>query len=252
MLARHDRRENATCRGNTRNQHSKASDAIDFRGIRRICCALSYHHSHVDRIKDKREKKNVSRRRIEQQLKRNRPPASNIRARPRARPGQLSRNEATGQVDARDGICASRGTPAECILRVADVKRLKGPETRPTCSVTSITSSKFLRGEASLSMRLLSRLVLQLLPLSTSGSCWRDIFHSFDKRDESCGRIGRLRHGDAAEKDEDPLKCRTRPSKCKFVEVVLFFYRDLYLNLSIFCLVNRFSWQVNFWHIVSS
>jgi len=56
----------------------------------------------------------------------------NIRARPRARPGQLSRNEATGQVDARDGICALRGTPAECILRVADVKRLKGSETRPT------------------------------------------------------------------------------------------------------------------------
>lgn len=42
---------------------------------------------------------------------------------------------------------------------------------------------------------------------------------------------------DAVMKDEDPLKRRTRPSKCKFVEVGLFFYRDLYLNLSIFLLV---------------
>lgn len=60
--------------------------------------------------------------------KRNRPPASNTRTCPRARLGQLSRNEATGQVDARDGIC-TLGTPAECILCVADVKRLKGSET---------------------------------------------------------------------------------------------------------------------------
>jgi len=34
-----------------------------------------------------------------------------------------------------------RGTPAECILRVADVKRLKGPVTRPArCSAMSTTS----------------------------------------------------------------------------------------------------------------
>lgn len=94
--------------------------------------ALLYLHSRFDWIKDKEKKTNVSRRRIEQQFKRNRPPASNIRACPRVRPGQLSRNEATRQVDARDGICALRGTPAECILRVADVKRLKGSETCPT------------------------------------------------------------------------------------------------------------------------
>lgn len=58
--------------------------------------------------------------------KRNHPPASNTRTCPRARLGQLSRNEATRQVDARDGICTlgnARRMYSMC-RRCQTVKRL--------------------------------------------------------------------------------------------------------------------------------
>lgn len=130
MLVRYNRQESATCCGKT--QSALERDRFQRNMTYLLRAVVSSFPFWLNKRQEKKE--NVPRRRIEQQFKRNRPPALNIRARPRARLGQLSRNEATGQVDARDGICALRGTPAECILRVADVKWLKGLETRPTCA----------------------------------------------------------------------------------------------------------------------
>lgn len=80
-------------------------------------------------------------------------------------PVSFRENEATGQVDARDGIC-TLGTPAECILRVADVKWLKGSETRLVVyqNVHSVLhlphpnfSKDFVQRKLSLSTRLYDR-----------------------------------------------------------------------------------------------
>jgi len=86
-------------------------------------------------IKDKK-KKNISRRRIEQQFKRNRPPALNIRARPRARPGQLS----TGW-RARWNLRLTRDARRmySTCRRCQTVKRLR--DTPDPCVATSIASS---------------------------------------------------------------------------------------------------------------
>lgn len=85
--------------------------------------ALVSLSSHFDRIKEKKKTFSVGR---SSYSKRNHPPASNTWTCPRARLGQLSRNEATRQVDARDGICTlgnARRMYSMC-RRCQTVKRL--------------------------------------------------------------------------------------------------------------------------------
>lgn len=145
---RRDKQESATCCGKTQSALGANSNTIDFKEIR-ICCPLLYlYSSQYSRIKEKR----FPLARSSQQLKKNRP----VYLEHVCIFIPVSFRETIGQVDARDGICALRGTPAECILRVADVKRLKSPERhayqipRDVYSVVMmVVSPKFLRQNSS-------------------------------------------------------------------------------------------------------